>query len=57
MLARLLAPWFLVALGSSLVLLFEFLNVRTGGAEGYHAPSLDLPSTHRHPRRRSTGTS
>ena len=29
-----------MALSGSLVLLFEFLNVRTGGAEGYHAPSI-----------------
>ena len=31
---------YLMALSGSLVLLFEFLNVRTGGAEGYHAPSI-----------------
>lgn len=33
---------YLMALSGSLVLLFEFLNVRAGGSEGYHAPSVVL---------------
>ena len=41
-LVRLGVVSYLMALSGSLVLLFEFLNVRAGGSEGYHAPSVVL---------------